>query len=235
MWYVHFEFYLQFDCIQFSYYCFSATYKQAKEFVAKNRKLNPINYSEIENEKGRPKRCRRRLNNYAASVAKVKEQLKIKIERITRFKKALCILNRQNDKQRIEKIDASDVEEFDELLSEGESETIEAIQEIPRQCVAEAVPSQSNNAIYCVAGPSHLAFVPMQSIDNAMAKSGSYSPLQPNENAGEGFDNDDLIEIGSSGNNAIIRTGVDPVLMDRTFSLEYSYTTNVSKIECQII
>lgn len=50
---------------------------------------------------------------------------------------------------------------------------------------------------------------------------------EPNENAAVGCSSDDLIEIDASP----INIGVDPMQIDRAFSLEYSYSIDVIQIE----
>lgn len=95
--------------IQFS---FLDTYAQAKSFIARARYIHPVNYSEIDKPKRRP------LNAKQRHFAKLKNEVKIKCERLTSLKRSICFLNRKSDRHKIENLDPNDVEEFDDLLSE---------------------------------------------------------------------------------------------------------------------
>lgn len=88
------------------------TYSEAKSYFLKRRKY-PVNYCEDDEKK-----TRRRRNKKPTDIAKVKMQLKIKLERITLLKKAVRVLNRHEDNRRMETIDDDDLHEFENLLEE---------------------------------------------------------------------------------------------------------------------
>lgn len=96
------------------YFSFLDTYAQAKSFIARARYIHPVNYSEIDEPKRRP------LNAKQRHFAKLKNEVKIKCERLTSLKRSICFLNRKSDRHKIENLDPNDVEEFDDLLSEDE-------------------------------------------------------------------------------------------------------------------
>lgn len=144
------------------------------------------------------------------------------------MKKAFNILNRQHDKRKIEDLDPSDVEEFDELLEEMESFEIGRENE-PNTNESEvdtvqrtAIRTLPISAIEYQASTSQLAIAPKQTAANGLCSS-----LDSVEAEAGGSDDDDLIEIGSSGSYPI-KTGVEPIQIDREFSKEYSYTVDVS-------
>lgn len=188
------------------------TYAQAKSFATKARMIDPMNYSEND---VKPQRKRRQLNSPQNEMAEVQGALKIKVERVSNLKKALCFLNLQNDKRRIEDIDECDVEEYDVLLSEDETEG----------CPSPVTVSMRSN---CLANPTQTTTIPMQSANNAGTANGSYLPVDPKMNATDGSECNDVIGIGSNGMNSAIRTGIDPLQTDPKFSLEYSFATEVS-------
>lgn len=51
-------------------------------------------------------------------MADIKKHIKVKLERITNLKKALRILNLENDKRNIDHVAESDLDEYDDLLDD---------------------------------------------------------------------------------------------------------------------
>lgn len=94
---------------------FSDTYCQAKSYAAKTRIYRPVNYSD---ENPRPKR--RRLSDHAKKIDSLKNEIKVKCERLTSLQRAIRFLNQKSDKHKIENLDPMDVAEFDDLLSDRE-------------------------------------------------------------------------------------------------------------------
>lgn len=208
---------------------FSDTYNEAKLYLSKNRAQIPVNYSEDDDERRIP--TVRRPNEQQQQIAEAYERIRIKSERITNLQKAISILNIQNDKRQIEIIDSSDVDEYDELLSDDESEIgkIDAVQKKrvrKFEVVQSATDSIQSIALECEAGPSDLA-CPSQLMNRSVDTIEKISPLVVSEND-DSIQDDDLIEIDASGSSQII-TGVEPLQIDKDFSMEYSYTTDVSR------
>lgn len=139
------------------------------------------------------------------------------------MKKAFNVLNIQHDKRKIEDLDPSDVEEFDELLEEMEW-TGSGRENAPNTHYSE-VNTEQRTAIQSSTSQSALA--PKQALNGAHNTDQFGPPLDFTEAAAGGSDDDDLIEIGSSGYYPIT-TGVEPIQIDREFSKEYSYTVDVS-------
>lgn len=152
------------------------TYKEAKLYVSKKRRMYPVVYSEhVEKKK------RINPNSAQTDIAVAKNELKIKLEYMTRFKNALRILNQQNDQKEIANLDDSDIEEFECLLDGDEPN------------------------------------VPVN-MDDYEPNS---SKLASEDDVGDLF-------VVSAPEPTSITTGVDPVEIDKEFSIEYSYTTDVS-------
>lgn len=208
-------------------FCFLDTYREAKIYLDKNRAITPLNYSEDDREGYVP--VQRSLNEQQQEMASVYERIRIKAERITNLKKALNVLNIQNDKRKIEDIDLSDVDEFDVLLSDEETidEPNMNDRQNPMNCESvsiTAMPIQPN-VFASEAGPSYLAITPNRALIRTLDVNGN-DPLQ-NENTTGGAQDDDLIVIGSRCLDRIT-TDTELYQVDGLFSLEYSYTTNVS-------
>lgn len=94
-------------------FCFLDTYKEAKDYAFKKRKLPPVNYCESRKKKKRqlrPTAQRKRI----AGIAK---NIRIKSERLTLLKKAIYILNRDSDKREIADLD---VQEYNELFDDDD-------------------------------------------------------------------------------------------------------------------
>lgn len=187
--------------------CLLDTIEQAKSFVSKTRFRDPFSYTE---EDTRPRRKPRRLNDRQKEIADINAALKIKVERVSNLKKALYFLNVQNDKY-----DINDVEEYDDLLSDDDEDTEEF----------NTSPSPSN----CVDRPSHSAIASIHSATNAANAMDFDLAVEPSTRAVEVCN--DVIEIGGTQINAVIRTGVDPVHIDQSFSLEYTFVADVSSLE----
>lgn len=157
------------------------TYEQAKSITEKKNRLRcvAVDYCEKKEERKKRSQTQRRPRSEHETI---RQQIKIKIERISNIKKALNIHNQQRDKMQIQDVD---LEEIDELLDETEDEMPSDIVEI---------------------------------------EAGHYQ-LAQNDGAA-----DDLIEIGSHAGirTNTISTGIDPIQVDNTFSVEYSFTVDVS-------
>lgn len=176
-------------------FIFVDTYQQAKSYVAKARNISPVDYCEE-----KPKNKNRILSDHEQQVTSIKENIKIKCERLTSLKRAIRFLNQKNDKHKIENLDPMDVDEFDDLLSDREDDP--KTDAITSASVQTKKKKNSNDADV---NPSHV----------------SSSPIHPMD--------DDIIVIGSNRTAQIITTGIVATETDPEFSLEYGFTKDVSE------
>lgn len=208
-------------------FCFLDTYREAKIYVDKNRAITPINYSEDDRE--RHVAVQRQLNEQQQEMANAYERIRIKSERITNLKKALNILNIQHDKRKIEDIDLSDVDEFDVLLSDEETpdEPNMVSRQNPINCGSVSIATMpiQPKVFASEAGPSYLAITPNRALIRTLDVNENDS--HQNENTADGAQDDDLIVIDSRCFDTIT-TVTELYQVDGPFSLEYSFTTNVS-------
>lgn len=89
------------------------TKAEAEWYISRKRSTRPKNYSESARQKENHNRPRKQ-----SEIAKIKEQIRIKVELITCQKRALQVLNKKNDKREVQQLDDSDVDEFDDLLDD---------------------------------------------------------------------------------------------------------------------
>lgn len=80
--------------------------------MTKKRAKPPLNYC----EESKRKRSKKKLTDEEEIIEVVKDCIKVKSERITYLKKALSILNRDDNKRGFAGID--DLEEYDQLLAD---------------------------------------------------------------------------------------------------------------------
>lgn len=131
--------------------------------------------------------------------AKLKKQIEIKIERISALKKGLCVNNQLRDKNDIECVEDDVAEIFD--LLDGSDDEMPQESEMPEQ-----IEIPQRNEIEVTPSPSR------------------------NANTDENEDSVEIITengIGIAATNEIT-AGIEPIQVDSEFSLQYSYTTDVS-------
>lgn len=88
--------------IEINALCYNSdTYAAAKSYGGKKRAVQPLNYS----EKSQKKRRKIARTNEETQIESMMERIRVKSERLTNLKKALCILNRENDKKEIMDVD----------------------------------------------------------------------------------------------------------------------------------
>lgn len=135
-------------------------------------------------ESPKKNKSRSRPRGQQKLIADAREKIRVKSELITRKKKAIYILNREKDNRRIENLDDSDIEEYQDLIDDD-----------------NGVPSEMNDF--------------------------HSEPIHDEET-------DECIIIESNSPRNIITTGVAPIEVDREFTCEYSFTTNVCLIQTEI-
>lgn len=129
-----------------------------------------------------PKKKKRRSSpkGHRKKIADALKKIQIKSELITCQKKALFILNLENDGRKVEDLNDTDIEEYHDLIDDDN--------DMP------------------------------QDMDNVGR---SDSPADDEEL-------DECIFVRANSETAVIRTGIAPIEIDKAFSSEYSFTTNVS-------
>lgn len=142
-------------------------------YAQKKRAIIPKYYSE---EKDR-KPVRQRLNNRSTKISKLKDQIRIKAERLSNLKTAIRVYNQQLDKRELE-----DVDLYDELIDDEQ----------------------------------------MNMEGNEAESSIHTSPEDPEESVC-------IIDDDWNGPTQML-PGVEPIEVDQNLSLNYTYTTDVSKI-----
>lgn len=158
-------------------FCLSDTYKEAKEYASKKRYQDRVNYCESANKNKR----RSSPKGHRKKIADALGNIRIKSELITRKKKALYILNLENDGRKVEDLNDTDIEEYQGLIDDDNNGVPQDMDDIARSSLP---------------------------VDDE--------------------DLDDCIIIRAIGDTAIIKTGTALIEVDKDFSNEYSFTTNVS-------
>lgn len=224
--------------------------KEIKSYANRKRQFLPIDYCESRKRH----RSNRRLNHqHQTKLRDLEGKVQLKLERITNIKRAIIVLNRQSDKQKIEKIEECDLDEYDNFLSEDESDIdyienrMDETQPGPSHYVDVRMQSEKNVAtasarmqVPCsdfmptptdinAAGTSHQsrnAFAPICEQPEIVSEnaSGNCFPLEQNEN---GMEASHVVDLFSTESICDATVGDNPLQTDSEFSLEYSYTTDV--------
>lgn len=135
-----------------TYFFFADTFTEAKRYAARNRAVWPVDYCEDERTERASTVGRQTEKN------KLLQEIQVKVEKITNMQRAITTLNQTCDKQKIDYIDASDVEEFDDMLLENgnnlgadddDTESIISVMTIPSSGMGRLDIDQQFSAEYC--------------------------------------------------------------------------------------
>lgn len=149
------------------------------------------------------------MNVHQVKIAKMKEKIKFKTERITSLTRAISILNRVSDKKEIVDVDEWDLEEYDDLLGKDAPRNIDDVSAPPpgprEETNDDCVLMQDDEEV----STSHSTGDEEQLMDeDCVLVSKSAQPAQSK-----------AIAVGDD----------DPALeVDREFSAEYGFYTDVS-------